>query len=206
MKSRDLLTTPVLIVSNYSIRPIDGKFLHSFTPETTGTVYQFVANQEPQLVEGERYNIGYRIEAGRNMVDMSATARASDVDKDVSLYVATVIGAQLRERELSKSLQRVRHSATDGIYLGKKYAWRIYGMMVARDTFEEYLSSIGHPSVACITDDSPSLAYKEDGLKKAMEDFIASAIIVQGNRFRSHLLPSKKWFQVKGIPAITDKK
>ncbi|WP_152566107.1 hypothetical protein [Lysobacter antibioticus] len=207
MKSRDLLTTPVLIVTNYVIEPYSGGgFLHRFTPETTSTVYKFIANQEPELVVGERYNIGYRVEDGENVVDMSATAKANDVNKDVSFYVASLIGAQLRETELNKSLQRVSYRASDGIYLGKKYAWRIYGMMIARDTFDEYLTCIGHPSVPCITDESPSVAYREDGLKEAMEKLIISSVLVGGNRFKSNLLPSKKWFQIKGITAITDKK
>lgn len=207
MKSRELLTTPVLIVTNYRVVPHpDGKFLHSFTPENTNTVYQFIANQEPVLEAGQRYNIGFTVENGVNWVDVSATAKADDVDQHKSHYVARLLGEEKRAVETQKSRERVQHGATDGHYLGKKYAWRIYGMAVARDTFDAYLADIKHPSVPCLTEDSPSTAYKEDGLAAAMDALIQTATRVSGNRFYSPLLPSKKWFQIKGISAITDKK
>lgn len=207
MKSRELFTTPVLIVTNYTITALQtGKFLHRFTPETTSSVYQFIANQEPLLNEGQRYNIGYTVEDGINWVDMSATAKADDVDPQKSYYVAGLFGEQLRAAEGRKSDERVRHGALDGRYLGKKYAWRIYGMVVARDTFDMYLKDIGHPTVQCMTDDTPSLAYKEEGLREAMNALIQSVTRVGGNRFSSPLVSSKKWFQIKGISAITDKK
>lgn len=208
MKSRDLLTTPVLIVSNYQIVPHpSGRFLHSFTPETTPTVYQFLANREAVLEAGERYNIGYSIdENGANWVDVSATAKADDVDPQVSYYVARKLGKEAFSVETQKSNDRVTHNAKDGHYLGKKYAWRIYGMAVARDTFDAYLEDINHPSVPCFTEGSPSVAYKEAGLEAAIKALIDSAVRVGGNRFRSPLLPSKRWFQIKGISAITDKK
>ncbi len=207
MKSRELLTTPVLIVTNYSVVPHpDGKFLHSFTPENTNTVYQFIANQEPILEEGQRYNIGFTVENGGNWVDVSATAKADDVDQYKSHYVARLLGEEKRAVETRKSDERVQHNATDGHYLGKKYAWRIYGMAVARDTFDAYLADINHPSVPCFTEGSSSTAYKEDGLATAMDALIQTATRVNGNRFHSPLLPSKKWFQIKGIAAITDKK
>lgn len=207
MKSRELFTTPVLIVTNYTVVPhIGGKFLHSFTPETTSTVYQFIANQEPILEQGQRYNIGYNVEDGRNWVDVSATAKADDVDQYKSYYVSRLLGEELRAVETQKSDERVVHNATDGHYLGKKYAWRIYGMAIARDTFEAYLEDISHPSVPCLTEDSPSIAYKEAGLEDAINGLIQSSTRVGGNRFSSPLLPSKKWFQIKGLSAITDKK
>lgn len=207
MKSRDLHTTPVLIVSNYKIVPqSDGKYLHLFTPESTDTVYQFVANREPVLTQGERYNIGYTVDAGINWVDMSATAKASDVDPRKSFYVSRLLGDQIRLVETQKSDERVRHNATDGKYLGTKYAWRIYGMAIARPTFDAYLEDISHPAVPCLTEGSPSIAYKEEGLEAALCALIESATHVGGNRFSSPLLPSKKWFQVKGLSAITDKK
>lgn len=208
MKSRDLLTTPVLIVSNYEIalHP-SGKFLHSFTPETTSTVYQFLANKEAVLKAGERYNIGYSVDDdGTNWVDVSATAKADDVDPQVSYYVASKLGKEGFAVETQKSDHRVTHKAKDGHYLGKKYAWRIYGMAVARDTFDAYLEEIKHPSVPCFTEGSRSVAYKEAGIETAMKALIKSTVRVGGNRFSSPLLPSKKWFQIKGISAITDKK
>ncbi|WP_386340231.1 hypothetical protein O4D10_00765 [Xanthomonas citri pv. citri] len=207
MKSRELHTTPIVIVTGYRIIPHKaGRFLHSFTPETTSTVYQFIANREPLLEEGQRYNVGYNVDNGVNWVDMSATAKADDVDKDNSYYVARMLGEELRESESSKSDTRVVHKANNGHYLGKKYAWRIYGMAIGRDTFDTYLEDIGHPSVDCFTEESPSVAYKEDGLREAMEALIASAVHISDNRFSSPLVPSKKWFQIKGISAITDKK
>jgi hypothetical protein len=209
MKSRELLTTPVLVVTNYKIVSYaGGKFLHSFTPESTSTVYQFIANKEPVLEAGHRYNVGYTTDGNVNWVDIAATAKADDVDKNVSYYVSKALGNQLRAVETKKSDERVKHSATDGHYLGKKYAWRIYGMVVARDTFEDYLKEINHPAVACLTDDNPSIAYKEDGIEKAMDALIQSAqrIAGQSNRFTSPLLPSREHFQIKGISAITDKK
>lgn len=209
MKSRELHTTPVLIVSNYKIIPDNnGKFLHSFTPENTSRNYQFYANQEPIFKEGERYNIGYKVIDGINWVDQSASAKADSVIPQVSHYVARELGEQLRENETRKSIERVKHSATDGHYLGKKYAWRIYGMSIARDTFDDYLNDIGHPMVLCYTDGSKSLAYKDCGIDTAMNTLIQSCVKVgkTGNRFKSKLFPRKKWFTVKGIPAISDKK
>lgn len=207
MKSRELFTTPVLIVTNYNIsQHADGKFLHSFTPENTTTVYQFIGNQEPLLEEGARYNIGYTLEGGINLVDISATAKADDVDQYKSHYVARLLGEEKRTVETQKSKERVTHSATNGLYLGKKYAWRIYGMAVARGTFDTYLSEINHPSTPCLTDGSASIAYKDDGLAAAMDDLIRTSTRVSGNRFSSPLIKSKKWFQIKGLSAITDKK
>jgi len=207
MKSRELLTTPVLIVTNYKIAPhASGKFLHTFTPETTGTVYQFIANREPVLEVGQRYNIGYTVEDGVNLVDVAASARADAVDKAKSFYVAKVLGQELRAVETKKSEERVVHNARDGRYLGKKYAWRIYGMAIAREAFDTYLEDIKHPAVPCSTEGSPSVAYKEAGLEAAMDALCNSATRINGNRFKSPLLPSKDWFQIKGISAITDKK
>ena len=209
MKSRDLCTTPVLVVSNYKIVPDgNGKFLHQFTPENTPRIYQFYANREPVFEEGERYNIGYKVINGVNWVDESATAKADDIDPQVSHYVARQFGEQIRKIETRKSDERVVHSATDGHYLGKKYAWRIYGMSIARDTFDYYLHEIGHPYVSCYTEGSKSIAYKDVGIASAIDALIQSCEKVgeTGNRYKSKLLPNKKWFTVKGISAISDKK
>lgn len=60
MKSRDLLTTHNLIASNYTITQIaPGKYLHTFTPATTSTVYEFEANAADVITEGEHYK--YRL-------------------------------------------------------------------------------------------------------------------------------------------------
>lgn len=209
MKSAKLLTTPILIVTNYTITPDNsGKFLHKFTPENTTTVYQFLGNKEPILEKGERYNIGYEVISGINWVDVSAIAKADEVNPTVSHYLARSLGEQIRRAETGKSDARVTHNARDGHYLGKKYAWRIYGMAVARDTFDDYLDAINHPKVQCYTDGSPSVAYKDIGIDIAMDSLIKSCAKVgkSGNRFSSPLLPNKKWFQVKGLTAITPKK
>ena len=207
MKSRELLTTPVLIVTNYTIVPNGaGKFLHSFTPETTNTIYQFVANQEPVLESGQHYNIGYTVDSGINWVDIAATAKADAVDKDTSFYVAKILGKEASTVETKKSDERVVHQAKDGHYLGKKYAWRIYGMAIAREAFETYLSDIKHPSTPCFTEGSSSIAYKEDGLASAIDALRISVVRKSRNRFSSPLMPSKDWFNVKGVSAITDKK
>jgi hypothetical protein len=207
MRSRELLTTPLVIVTEYQIVPHEnGRFLHSFKPETTSTVYQFIANREPLLEEGQRYNIGYRRDEDINWIDMSATAKADDVDKNKSHYFARIKGEEIRESETRKSDTRVKHRSQDAHYLGRKYAWRIYGMAVAQETFYAYLKEINHPSVDCLTDNTPSIAYKEDGLKTAIDAFIDSAVHLGSNRFYSSLLPFKKYFLVKGISAITDKK
>ena len=207
MKSRELLTTPVLIITSYKIVPhTAGKFLHSFTPETTSTIYQFVANEEPILESGQRYNIGYSVDSGCNWVDIAATAKADAVDKDASFYVAKILGNEACAVETQKSDERVVHQAKDGHYLGKKYAWRIYGMAIAREAFDTYLSDIKHPSTPCFTEGSSSIAYKEAGLESAIDALRISAIRKSGNRFSSPLMPSKDWFNVKGVSAITDKK
>ena len=206
MKSRHLLTTPILIVSNYTITPIPGgKHLHKFTPESTSTVYEFEANSEPHLMQGERYNIGYEVIGGRNVVDISAIQKAADVDPVVSYYVSVQLGKQNQALNTAKSDGRVVHNAT-GHYLGKKYAWRIYGMCLARDTFDDYMAQIKHPTVQCTTDGSPSIAYKNIGIDIAMQNFINSVVRKSANRFTSPLLPSRAWFTIKGIDAITEKK
>lgn len=209
MKSRHLHTTPVIIITNYTITlHTSRKYLHSFTPENTPTRYEFLANKEPLLIEGERYNIGYSVESGVNQVDTSAIAKAADVDPSVSHYFAKTIGQQLKDVETQKSDDRVVHNKSDGHYLGKKYAWRIYGMAVANETFYEYLKEINHPYTDCYTEGSKSIAYKNVGIEAAMDNFIKSCVKVGklGNRFKSCLLPSKKWFTIKGLQAITDKK
>lgn len=208
MKSRTLLTTPVIIVTDYTIEPDpSGKWMHSFRPENTRTRYQFLANREALLAQGERYNIGYSVdEHGTNWVEMSATARADSVDPAASYAVASALGEQSRAVEAGKSAARVSHTATDGTYLGIKYAWRIYGMAIAREAFETYLHDRNHPSVPCYTEGNRSTAFKEDGLKDAMDALFGNLVHVSANRYSSPLFPSKRFFLVKGISAITDKK
>ncbi|WPU33921.1 hypothetical protein SIO17_09500 [Pseudoalteromonas piscicida] len=50
----------------------EGRFLHTFKPKTTNTLYQFEANGVAEMEEGERYNIGFRED---KMVVRSSTCR-----------------------------------------------------------------------------------------------------------------------------------
>ena len=209
MKSRELFTTPTLIVSNYTISIYgDGKFIHKFTPESSDTIYQFIGNKESLLTEGERYNIGYRKIKGVNQVDISVLAKADTVDPKISHYVARLFGEQQRSVETRKSLERVRYSGVSGLYLGKKYAWRIYGEAFTRGIFDEYLKVINYPTVQCLTDGNQSIAYKDEGLSEVMNVFVDSCVNItsNSNRFKSHLVPEKSWFNVKALSAITDRK
>jgi hypothetical protein len=213
MKSRELLTTPDLIASNYIIRKLaDGKYLHTFTPATTSTVYEFEANATPVIIEGKHYNIGYTVNSeGRNIIDLSALSLTSLVNPIFCFFVAQQIAQGNYATEKAKNDDRVSHSATDGYYWGKKYAWRMFGTVIAQDAFYKYLEEIKHPSVSCFTSDSdlpysnaPSIAFKEDGLKEAMHNLIVSALKVSATYFKSPLYSKK--FGIKGINAITDKK
>lgn len=213
MKSRDLFTIHDLIASNYKITKLaSGKYHHQFTPATTATVYEFEANATPVVVEGERYNIGYSVDdAGRNIIDLSALSLTSQVNPMFSFLAAQHIAAGNHAIEKAKNDQRVTHTAKDGYYWGKKYAWRMFGTVIAKSAFFEYIEEIGHPSVPCITRDpdlpysnDESTAYAEHGLEEAMRNLIASATRASAAYFRSPLYSKK--FAIKGINALTDKK
>ena len=213
MKSRDLFTIHDLIASNYTITKLaSGNYLHKFTPATTATVYEFEANATPVVVEGERYNIGYTVDAkGRNIIDLSALSLTSQVNPMLSFLAAQQVAKGNYACEKAKNDQRVTHSAKDGYYWGKKYAWRMFGTVIAKEAFFQYLDEIGHPSVPCITRDpdlpysnDQSTAYKEDGLEEAMRNLIVSATKASAAYFKSPLYSKK--FTIKGINAITDKK
>lgn len=209
MKSRELKTVPLLVVADYKIiKQSSGKYLHSFHPASTDTLYQFEGAEGPILKNGRRYNISYFENGEKNWVDVSSIADAADVDPQESFLVSRTFGEKLREVETSKSRTRVTVKGGDpgNAYLGKKYAWRIYGMALARDTFDDLLAVIGHPTVACMTDGAPSIAYAESGIHDAMKRLFDSLIPKGGNRFSSPILPKRAWFQVKGVTAITDKK
>ena len=213
MKSRELFTIHDLIASNYTITKLaSGTYRHQFTPATTATVYEFEANATPVIVEGDRYNIGYLVDsAGRNIVDLSALSLTSLVNPMLSFLAAQHIAQGNRSTEKAKNDQRVTHSATDGYYWGKKYAWRMFGTVIAKEAFFQYLDEIGHPSVPCITRDPDlpysndhSTAYAEKGLEDAMKNLIASATKASSAYFKSPLYSKK--FTIKGLNAITDKK
>jgi hypothetical protein len=213
MKSRDLHTIHDVIVTGYTITPLaNGKFLHQFTPATTSTVYEFEANSAPVLKDGDRYNIGFRIQPdGRRVIDTSALGKGNAVNALLSYLAAKSLSNDTLDENRAKNDQRVSHQATDGYYWGKKYAWRRYGLVMSKDAFYQYLDEIGHPSVPCFTSnpDLPygvpdqSKAYKDEGLEKAMDDLIESAV-PDGRYFKSPLYSRK--FQIRPINAITDKR
>ena len=130
MKSRTLLTIHDLIASNYTITKLpSGKYLHQFTPATTSTIYEFEANETPVITTGERYNIGYTVDlSGRNVIDQSALSLTSQVNPMLSFLAAQHIAQGTLAAEKAKNDQRVTHSATDGYYWGKKYAWRMFNL------------------------------------------------------------------------------
>lgn len=213
MKSRNLKTIHDLIVSEYKIVPIgNGKYLHSFKPATTNTVYQFEANGTPEVVEGERYNIGYYDdEHGNKIIDTSCLSLNTQVNPMLSYLYASKLSEGKHDSNKAKNDERVSHAAKDGYYWGKKYAWREFGLVVSKNAFFAYLKEIKHPKVKCITSNpdmgfsnEPSTAYKEEGLADAVNALIASAKKATKVRFKSQLY--SKQFVIRGIEAITDKK
>jgi hypothetical protein len=213
MKSRELLTIHDLIASNYTITKLaSGSYRHQFTPATTATIYEFEANSTPALIVGERYNIGYTVDsAGRNIVDLSTLSPTSQINPILSFMAAQHIAEGNRVTEKAKNDDRVRHSAKDDYYWGKKYAWRMFGTVIPQSAFHQYLDEIGHPSVPCITRDpdlpygnDESIAYAEQGLEDAIKNLITSATKASPAYFKSPLYSKK--FSIKGINALTDKK
>lgn len=213
MKSRDLKTIHDLIVSDYKIEPIgNGRFIHSFKPATTKTVYKFEANGTPEVIEGERYNIGfYDDSVGNKIIDPSCLSRNTEVNPMLSYLYAKKLSEGKHEINKGKNDARVSHTAVDGYYWGKKYAWREFGLFMPKDAFYSYLKKINHPKVKCVTNnpDMPfsnqaSIAYKEEGLDDAMNALISSAKKATKVRFESPL--HSKRFIIRGIEAITDKK
>ncbi|CDU07950.1 conserved hypothetical protein [Vibrio coralliirubri] len=214
MKSRDLNTIQDLIVSNYDITPNgDGKFTHTFTPENTATIYQFVANGTPELEQGQHYSIGFYVEGdGSKVVDLSCVAKNKEVNPLLSYLFAQQLAEGKHTINKSKNDTRVTHKATDGYYWGKKYAWREFGMSIPQGAFFAYLKEIKHPTTPCITtnpdlnysNNDESIAFKEEGLAQAIENLITSAKKVTPARYESPLY--SKRFMIKAISAITDKK
>ena len=169
-------------------------------------------HRSSQIIEGERYNIGYTVDsASKNIVDLSALSPTSQVNPMFTFLAAQHVANGTYATEKAKNDQRVTHSATDGYYWGKKYAWRMFGTAIAKDAFYQYLDEIKHPSVPCITSDpdlpygnDESIAYAENGLENAMKNLIASATRASSAYFKSPLYSRK--FSIKGINALTDKK
>ncbi|EQB4676364.1 hypothetical protein ACYKVM_002724 [Klebsiella aerogenes] len=216
MKSRELKTIHDLIITNYQKHDLgNGRYLHTFQPATTDTTYQFEANIEDVVIEGERYNIGFTEQNGIKTIDTSCLSKSSVLDKDFSYQYARNMSKQKHVENKGKNDSRVRHSESDGYYWGRKYAWREFGLALPREVFERYLiECIGHPYVECqvITEGYPqgddSIAFLDDGLADAIDDLIQTAVIVnKGPYFKSPLYyGGDKIFTIKGVPAITDKK
>ncbi len=214
MKSRNLYTIHDLIVRDYTVTALPGgKFLHQFKPATTETLYQFETNSSAiELVDGDRYNIGYIQDAGgRRIIEPSSLGKADTVNKYLSYSAAKQFSLDKLAENQGKNDERVKHKASDGYYWGRKYAWRRYGLVIAKDAFFNYLEEIAHPFVACktISDDigvysnQDSIAYKDEGLEEAMDQLIETAVRV-GRFFKSPRYTKK--FQIRPINAITDKK
>ncbi len=217
MKSRTLKTIHNLIVSNYKISPIgNGKFCHTFNPETTSTRYSFEANGTPELEEGQSYNIGYHEdECGNKVVELSAVSRIEEVNQQFSYHYSRHIAETNKKINKEKNDTRVTHTATNGYYWGKKYAWRQFGLAIPESAFHLYLDHIHHPKVPCktinpdlaFTKNEDSIAYKEDGLEEAIEKLIFSAEKVGKAYFKSpHYFDNNKKFSIYDPKSITDKK
>ncbi|WCM86805.1 hypothetical protein [Acidovorax sp. NCPPB 3576] len=213
MKPRDLHTIHNLIVTNYTIvQQPSGSYLHKFTPATTATVYQFEGASTPRVVDGKHYNIGFRPDRnGLNIVDTAFISEISEVDPAISHAVAQKVSAENYAIEKVNNDRRVTPKGkVTGYYWGKKYAWRVFGLAISQNAFDEYLKEIGHPTVPCTTyePDKPfgntqSIAYAEEGLEGAMKNLITLAT-KKGSYYTSPLYSKK--FAIKGINAITDKK
>ena len=211
MKAADLHTIYSLTARNYQIEELpNGKYRHSFSPETTGTVYEFEANEAPVIIEGENYNIGFRRNAaGRNIVDRSALSLASVVNPMLSYLAAQSIALEKQPEEKAKNDARVVHAATDDYYWGRKYAWRMFGAFMAENAFIAYLDESGHKSVPCTMqmDGYPpgeSTAYAETGLENAAYLLLTTAEKVTKTLYESPHYSGR--FTIKGINAISHKK
>lgn len=209
MRPRALHTQFDLIASNYEIIPNGDKFIHRFTPKSTQTIYQFEStNSSKIIVEGNSYNIGYIDIDGIRYVDLASLSDSTQINPRMSLLVAIQVGRELYHIEKSKNDDRVRYTAKNGYYWGKKYAWRVFGACIAQDAFYEYLKEISHPFISCIVDNPPhppgkSIAYLETGLNEAMEHLMTTAT----KKGRFYVSPHySKSFTIKGVNAITDKK
>ncbi|WP_285906322.1 hypothetical protein [Pseudodesulfovibrio pelocollis] len=210
MKRRDLLTTYDLIASSYSISKDGDYFIHKFSPKNTSTIYQArTTSSTPIITEGDRYNIGYSVDNGVNWVEVTAISNSSKTTPDSAFSAMELAGKELYDTEKAKNDARIKYNAK-GYYWGKKYAWRVFGIGLAKEAFYKYLKEIKHPFIECTVFNvdkghppSKSIAYSEKGLKDAVENLIKSAKPV-GARYKSpHYTHT---FTIKGFNAITDKK
>jgi len=190
VKPRDLHTIHNLIVRDYKIiQTSAGKYMHTFTPATTSTIYQFEGSSIPRLENGKHYNIGFRPNKNNlNIVDPAFISEISEVDPSVSYAIAQKISQENFAIEKANNDRRVTpHGNVTGYYWGRKYAWRIYGIAISENAFDEYLKEIGHPTTTCTTfepdkpyGNSQSIAYADEGLAAAVSDLIAFATKKRG--------------------------
>ena len=211
MKSPDLHTVYSLTARDYQIEALpNGKFRHSFSPESTGTVYEFEANEEPVIIEGQNYNVGFkRNAAGRNIVDRSTLSLASVVNPTLSYLAAQSLALEKHHEEKAKNDARVTHAATDDYYWGKKHAWRMFGAFMAEDAFIAYLDESGHKSVPCTMyvegyPPGESTAYAETGLEDAAYLLLTTAVKQTKTLYQSPHYSGR--FTIYGINAISHKK
>ncbi len=212
MKSRELNTIHDLIVTDYKIEPIGGgKFRHFFHPKTTEKIYEFIANGAAELEEGQRYNIGYRIIDGKNIIEPSCLSKSDDVNPLLSYLHAMEFSKSRKIINKRKNDDRVNYDKTNGYHWGPKYAWREYGLVIAKDAFHSYLEEINHPKIACVITNPDNLAqttnteaYADEGLENAIALLIQSAEKVSKIHYKSPHYSRR--FTIRGIEAITDKK
>ncbi len=210
MKKRDLHSVYDVKIRNYKIEQSGDSFLHSFTPATTETIYQFQGDSAPVLIEGEHYNVAFTpTTEGRNIVDPSVLSLASVVNPMMSYLAAKKLASEKFAEEKEKNDTRVRHDGTGDYFWAKKQAWRLFGAFMSEGPFIRYLDEIGHVSVPCIMisdDHSPSwsTAYAESGLEEAAFRLVSTAQRATSVLYTSTVYT--KTFAIKGIPAISHKK
>lgn len=210
MRKKELHSVYDVKIRNYNIQKCGNTFLHSFTPATTETIYQFQGDSVPVLIEGEHYNIAFTPAAdGINVVDPSVLSFASAVNPMLSYLAAKKLAIEKFAEEKEKNDTRCRHEGTGDYFWAKKQAWRLFGAFMSEGSFIQYLDEIGHRSVPCrmVPDDhvpSWSTAYAESGLEEAAFLLVSTAQKATSVLYKSMVY--SKTFAIKGIPAISHKK
>jgi len=210
MRKKELHSVYDVKIRGYKIEQSGDSFLHSFTPASTETIYQFFGNSVPVLIEGEHYNVAYSLTAdGKNIVDPSVLSLASEVNPILSYLAAKNLAIEKFEEEKEKNDTRTQHEGTGDYFWAKKQAWRLFGAFMSEGSFIRYLEEISHPSVPClmVPEDHPpswSTAYAESGLEEAAFRLISTARKKTPTLYSSELY--SKTFAIKGISAISHKK
>ncbi|BBD09352.1 hypothetical protein [Desulfovibrio ferrophilus] len=217
MRPRELHNCPGLIASNYKVSRVSaGSFQHEFTPKTTGTIYVvYTSSSAPVVVVGHSYNVGYvPQDNGKRLVDQNDIVEITDVDQleRVTLFEASLAEmGKIFDREKYKNDDRVKPHVHGGeYYWGKKYAWRVFGLLLGKGAFHAYLKEVGHPHIDCVVDNpddrypaGPSFAYLENGLEDAIRSLIVTAV-KEGQYYKSPLY--SKRFTIKPLGSLSDKK